>query len=65
MYSPFAAHGFHMPVFGDFLSAGHIGSGDFTSFSSLSNFSGPSGGNVKRTSTSTRFIDGKKMTTKK
>ncbi|XP_012255664.1 dnaJ homolog subfamily B member 6-like isoform X2 [Athalia rosae] len=41
--------------------------GSFTSFSSFnSNFGGPSGGTaVKRTSTSTRFLNGKKITTKK
>ncbi|KAJ9590433.1 hypothetical protein L9F63_016520, partial [Diploptera punctata] len=44
---------------------GQTGGAEFTSFSSLSNFSGPSGGAVKRTSTSTRFINGKKITTKK
>jgi DnaJ family protein B protein 6 len=37
----------------------------FTSFSTLSSFGGTGGGAVKRTSTSTRFINGKKMTTKK
>jgi DnaJ family protein B protein 6 len=37
----------------------------FTSFSSLNNVGGTGGGAVKRTSTSTRFINGKKMTTKK
>jgi len=43
-----------------------VGQNDpFTSFSSVSNFGGPGGGAVKRTSTSTRFINGKKMTTKK
>jgi hypothetical protein len=52
-----------MAGFEDIFSAGHIGSGAFTSFSSPSNFSGPSGGSVKRTSTSTRFIDGKKIMT--
>ncbi|XP_046751226.1 dnaJ homolog subfamily B member 6 isoform X1 [Diprion similis] len=41
--------------------------GSFTSFSTFnSSFGGPSGGAaVKRTSTSTRFINGKKITTKK
>ncbi|KAL0100612.1 hypothetical protein PUN28_019187 [Cardiocondyla obscurior] len=40
--------------------------GSFTSFNSFTSFDGMSGGAaVKRTSTSTRFIDGKKITTKK
>lgn len=39
----------------------------FTSFSSSSSFGGggPSGANVRKTSTSTRFVNGKKLVTKK
>ncbi|KAK1116453.1 hypothetical protein K0M31_019041 [Melipona bicolor] len=42
-------------------------SGNFTSFNTYASFGGTSGGGgaVKRTSTSTRFINGKKITTKK
>ncbi|PBC30180.1 dnaJ homolog subfamily B member 3 isoform X3 [Apis florea] len=41
-------------------------SGNFTSFNAFTSFGGTSGGGaVKRTSTSTRFINGKKITTKK
>ncbi|XP_071873522.1 dnaJ homolog subfamily B member 6 isoform X2 [Bombus fervidus] len=41
-------------------------SGNFTSFNAFTSFGGASGGGaVKRTSTSTRFINGKKITTKK
>ncbi|XP_023029665.1 dnaJ heat shock protein family (Hsp40) member B6 mrj isoform X2 [Leptinotarsa decemlineata] len=50
----------------DFFNTGH--SGGFTSFSSLNaSFNGgtPGNANVKRTSTSTRFVNGKKITTKK
>jgi DnaJ family protein B protein 6 len=54
-----------MTGFDDLFAVGQPGHDAFTSFSSLSNISGPSGGAVKRTSTSTRFINGKKMTTKK
>lgn len=63
--SPFGSLGFGMAGFDDLFSVSHTGTEAFTSFSSLSNFSGPSGGAVKRTSTSTRFINGKKITTKK
>lgn len=39
---------------------------NFTSFNTFTSFDGASGGAaVKRTSTSTRFINGKKITTKK
>lgn len=39
---------------------------NFTSFNTFTSFDGASGGTaMKRTSTSTRFIDGKKITTKK
>ncbi|XP_021939033.1 dnaJ homolog subfamily B member 6 isoform X2 [Zootermopsis nevadensis] len=65
IYNPFASQELRMPGFEDLFSAGQLSSGGFTSFSSLSNVSGPSGGTVKRTSTSTRFIDGKKIMTKK
>ncbi|XP_076758100.1 dnaJ homolog subfamily B member 6-B isoform X3 [Xylocopa sonorina] len=42
------------------------GSGNFTSFNTFTTIGGnPGGGAVKRTSTSTRFINGKKITTKK
>lgn len=50
--------------FGDFF--GGNGMNNCTSFASFSNFDGPSGhAEMKRTSTSTRFINGKKITTKK
>lgn len=62
---PFNSLHFGMPGINDLFSMGQTGPDAFTSFSSLSNFSGPSGGAVKRTSTSTRFINGKKTTTKK
>jgi hypothetical protein len=44
-----------MAPFDDFFSMSQTGPDAFASL----------GGNVKRTSTSTRFINGKKMTTKK
>ncbi|XP_033209436.1 dnaJ homolog subfamily B member 6-like [Belonocnema kinseyi] len=60
-FSPFAPFGF-----GDLIGAGGGGGPNFTSFSTFNNFGGPSGGTaMKRTSTSTRFINGKKITTKK
>ncbi|KAJ8981670.1 hypothetical protein NQ317_017291 [Molorchus minor] len=49
----------------DFFNTGSSG---FTSFSTINNSFGassPGGANVKRTSTSTRFVNGKKITTKK
>lgn len=46
-------------------SAAHHGNGGFTSFTSLSTTGGAHLPNVKRTSTSTRFLNGKKITTKK
>ncbi|GLG95183.1 Uncharacterized protein GBIM_02220 [Gryllus bimaculatus] len=52
----------------DMMSMGMGGHGGFTSFSSVMSTAGgtgSTGGNVKRTSTSTRFINGKKITTKK
>ena len=65
-FNQFGALGINMAGFNDLFSVGQTGGAEFTSFSSLSNFSGPSGGGaVKRTSTSTRFISGKKITTKK
>jgi len=63
--NPFGPLSFGMTGLEDFLTAGQTGSEGFTSFTSLSNFSGPSGGAVKRTSTSTRFVNGTKITTKK
>ncbi|XP_069683917.1 dnaJ homolog subfamily B member 6-B-like isoform X2 [Periplaneta americana] len=65
LFNPFNPLGFGMTGFDDLFAASQTGGAGFTSFSSLSNFSGPSGGAVKRTSTSTRFINGKKITTKK
>lgn len=60
-FSPFAPFDF-----GGFISNGGGGGGNFTSFNSINTFSGPStGSSMKRTSTSTRFINGKKITTKK
>ncbi|PSN48723.1 DnaJ subfamily B member 2 [Blattella germanica] len=56
---------FNMGGFDDFLGANHPGGAGFTSFTSQSNISGPSQGAVKRTSTSTKFINGKKIMTKK
>ncbi|KAK7794778.1 hypothetical protein R5R35_004119 [Gryllus longicercus] len=52
----------------DMMSMGMGGHGGFTSFSSVMSTAGgtgSTGGNVKRTSTSTRFVNGKKITTKK
>ncbi|CAH0555808.1 unnamed protein product [Brassicogethes aeneus] len=54
----------------DFFNPGH-GGGGFTSFSTINstfnnaNGGSPVSGSVKRTSTSTRFVNGKKITTKK
>jgi len=61
--NPFDSLRFGMPGIDNLFSVGQPDA--FTSFSSLDNFSGSGGGTVKRTSTSTRFINGKKMTTKK
>ncbi|XP_039308289.1 dnaJ homolog subfamily B member 6-B isoform X1 [Solenopsis invicta] len=56
--------GFRFP-FDDLMGNPSV-AGNFTSFGSVTSFDGMSGGGaVKRTSTSTRFIDGKKITTKK
>ncbi|KAJ8675474.1 hypothetical protein QAD02_011260 [Eretmocerus hayati] len=61
LFSPF---GFFPSPFGDIF--GNNGMNSCTSFSHI-NFGGPSAGHgeMKRTSTSTRFINGKKITTKK
>ncbi|CAG9759482.1 unnamed protein product [Ceutorhynchus assimilis] len=71
LFSPFSllSGGFMDDFFGQAAATGHGGHG-FQSFSSVnstfSNGAGSmSGGNVKRTSTSTRFVNGKKITTKK
>jgi len=61
--SPFDPIRFGVPGIDSLFSVGQPDA--FTSFSSLSNMSGSGGGAVKRTSTSTRFVNGKKMTTKK
>ncbi|XP_071650918.1 dnaJ homolog subfamily B member 6 isoform X2 [Temnothorax longispinosus] len=62
-FGPFG-FGFRLP-FNDLMeNAGTAG--NFASFGTFTSFDGMSGGTaVKRTSTSTRFIDGKKITTKK
>ncbi|XP_032454190.1 dnaJ homolog subfamily B member 6 isoform X2 [Nasonia vitripennis] len=62
----FGPFGFFSSPFGDIFGAQN-GMANCTSFSTLTNFGGPSGGHaeMKRTSTSTRFINGKKITTKK
>ncbi|KAK2579986.1 hypothetical protein KPH14_012245 [Odynerus spinipes] len=61
--SLFGRLGFRSPF--DFLEGG--ANCGFTSFSTFPSFDGTAGGGaaVKRTSTSTRFINGKKITTKK
>jgi len=61
--NPFESLHYGMTGINNLFSVGQPNA--FTSFSSLDNFGGPGGGAVKRTSTSTRFINGKKMTTKK
>ncbi|KAL7293798.1 hypothetical protein TKK_0012860 [Trichogramma kaykai] len=64
-FSPF---GFFGSPFGDIFGGGGMNGMNCTSsFSTISSFGGPSAGNgeMKRTSTSTRFINGKKITTKK
>ncbi|KAL6436291.1 hypothetical protein ACFW04_004684 [Cataglyphis niger] len=62
-FGPFG-FGFRLPF--DNLMENAGGAGNFTSFGTFTSFDGASGGAaVKRTSTSTRFIDGKKITTKK
>ncbi|XP_072752013.1 dnaJ homolog subfamily B member 6-B isoform X2 [Anoplolepis gracilipes] len=62
-FGPFG-FGFRLPF--DNLMENASAAGNFTSFGTFASFDGASGGSaVKRTSTSTRFIDGKKITTKK
>lgn len=62
-FGPFG-FGFRLPF--DDLMENAGAAGNFTSFGTFTSFDGMSGGTaVKRTSTSTRFIDGKKITTKK
>nr|CAD7442631.1 unnamed protein product [Timema bartmani] len=64
-FNPFGM-GFGMASLDDLFSQQNGGGGGFTSFSTFnSSFSGNTGGGaVKKTSTSTRFINGKKITTK-
>lgn len=71
LFSPFSllSGGFVDDFFGS-AAGGHGSHGGFSSFSSInssfSNGAGSAGGaNVRRTSTSTRFVQGKKITTKK
>lgn len=62
----FAPFGFSFRLPFDDLVENTSAAGNFTSFGTFTSFAGASGGAaVKRTSTSTRFIDGKKITTKK
>ncbi|XP_032678470.1 dnaJ homolog subfamily B member 6-like isoform X2 [Odontomachus brunneus] len=62
-FGPFG-FGFRLP-FDDLLENAGAPT-NFTSFGTFTSFDGMSGGtSMKRTSTSTRFIDGKKITTKK
>ncbi|CAL1687746.1 unnamed protein product [Lasius platythorax] len=62
-FGPFG-FGFRLPF--DNLMENTSTTGNFTSFGTFTSFDGASGGAaMKRTSTSTRFIDGKKITTKK
>jgi len=62
-FGPFG-FGFRLPFNG--LMENASAAGNFTSFGTFTSFDGTSGNTaVKRTSTSTRFIDGKKITTKK
>ncbi|XP_067010445.2 dnaJ homolog subfamily B member 6 [Anabrus simplex] len=64
-FSPFGNFGFGMD-FDDSLGNQNAGLGGFTSFSTInSGGGGPSRGTVRSTSTSTKYIDGKKITTKK
>ncbi|XP_066998164.1 dnaJ homolog subfamily B member 6-B isoform X2 [Anabrus simplex] len=64
-FSPFGNFGFGMD-FDDLLGNQNAGLGGFMSFSTISSSGGgPSSGTVRSTSTSTRFIDGKRITTKK
>lgn len=63
LFSPFGFGAFG--ALDDFLTTGSPMGGGFTHFSSLTSSMGAPGANVKRTSTSTRFVNGKKITTKK
>lgn len=65
LFGPFGLHFGGGELMDDFFNPGR--QPGFTSFSTLSSFNGatPSSANVKRTSTSTRFVNGKKITTKK
>ncbi|XP_054007241.1 dnaJ homolog subfamily B member 3 isoform X3 [Hylaeus anthracinus] len=61
-FNPFGIH------FSPFTNIFEGGGNTFTSFNSFASFDGTSGGGggaVRRTNTSTRFINGKKITTKK
>ncbi|XP_011265016.1 dnaJ homolog subfamily B member 6-B isoform X1 [Camponotus floridanus] len=63
-FGPFG-FGFRLPFDNLMENTGAAGA-NFTSFNTFTSFDGASGGAaVKRTSTSTRFINGKKITTKK
>ncbi|GAB1864740.1 DnaJ-like protein subfamily B member 6 [Camponotus japonicus] len=63
-FGPFG-FGFRLPFDNLMENTGGAGA-NFTSFNTFTSFDGASGGSaVKRTSTSTRFINGKKITTKK
>lgn len=66
MFNPFGL-GFGMNGFEELITPSAHHGGGFTSFSTFnSNFGGSQpGGNVKRTSTSTRYVGGKKITTTK
>ncbi|KAK9496324.1 hypothetical protein O3M35_013350 [Rhynocoris fuscipes] len=64
MFSPFGSFGLGFDdMFTGFEHGGGGGGVQFTSFSS--SFNGPANGVTKKTTTSTRFINGKKITTKK
>lgn len=65
MFSPFGSFGLGFDdMFAGLDQGGGGGAGvQFTSFSS--SFNGPTNGVSKKTTTSTRFINGKKITTKK
>ncbi|ENN73975.1 hypothetical protein HUJ04_001583 [Dendroctonus ponderosae] len=73
LFAPFSllGGGFMDDFFGQAAGGHHGGHRGFSSFSTMnSSFTNgasglPSGANVKRTSTSTRFVNGKKITTKK
>ncbi|XP_026463310.1 dnaJ homolog subfamily B member 6-like [Ctenocephalides felis] len=63
MFNPFSSFGFGMSNFG-FDEMFMVPDG-FSSFSSSMDYGSNVNGSVKRTSTSTKFINGKKITTKK